>query len=121
MPKKDTSAAVLGMLSTAGAQTRPVVEPPAPTPPVPATPASAPAAPPAATVRTLPPPAKSAPAEEEIALALTRRGRPLWTTEDFEELLYTLGCAGYGWLRPQAVREALRQMARTPADAAGTR
>jgi WD40 repeat protein len=55
---------------------------------------------------------KTAPAEEEIALALTRRGRPLWTAEDFEELLYTLGCAGYGWLRPEGVRRQLEEMAR---------
>ena len=24
---------------------------------------------------------------------------PAWTGEDFGRLLYTLGCAGYGWLR----------------------
>jgi predicted Zn finger-like uncharacterized protein len=54
---------------------------------------------------------KSTAVEEEIALALTRRGRPTWTAEDFEELLYTLGCAGYGWLRPEGVRSQLEKMA----------
>jgi predicted Zn finger-like uncharacterized protein len=52
------------------------------------------------------------PTEREIQLALTRRGKPVWTEESFEELLYTLGCAGYGWLRPEGVRKKLEQMAR---------
>ncbi len=26
---------------------------------------------------------------------------PSWTEEEFEGLLHTLGCAGYGWLRPE--------------------
>jgi hypothetical protein len=43
---------------------------------------------------------------------LTRRGKPVWTEEDFEELLFGLGCAGYGWLRPDGVRRQLQQMAR---------
>lgn len=51
------------------------------------------------------------PTEEEITLALTRRGKPAWTEEDFEQLLYTLGCAGYGWLRPTGVRRELEKMA----------
>src|SRR6478609_971885 len=64
MPKKDTATAVLGMLSTAGAQTRaPLPEPPAPevTPPPAPEPAVAVAEaavvapePPAASVSTLP-------------------------------------------------------------------
>src|SRR5262249_18784046 len=54
---------------------------------------------------------KGAAPEEEITLALTRRGRPLWTGEDFEGLLDTLGCAGYGWLRPEGVRRELERMA----------
>jgi WD40 repeat protein len=52
------------------------------------------------------------PTEEEITLALTRRGRPTWTEEDFKSLLYTLGCAGYGWLRPEGVRRELERMAK---------
>ena len=51
------------------------------------------------------------PTEEEIALALTRRGRPAWTEDDFQRLLDTLGCAGFGWLRPEGVRRELEKMA----------
>jgi hypothetical protein len=53
------------------------------------------------------------PTEEEITLALTRRGKPTWSEEDFKQLLYTLGCAGYGWLRPGGVRKKLEEMAAT--------
>jgi len=52
------------------------------------------------------------PTEEEITLALTRSGTPTWTEEDFQRLLYTLGCAGYGWLRPEGVRRKLGEMAK---------
>ncbi len=55
---------------------------------------------------------KTAPAGADVTRALTRRGRPSWNDEDFEELLYTLGCAGYGWLRPEGVNRKLQQMAR---------
>jgi hypothetical protein len=51
------------------------------------------------------------PTGKEITQALTRRGRPAWTEEDFLQLLYTLGCAGYGWLRPEGVRRKLEGMA----------
>ncbi len=51
------------------------------------------------------------PTEEELVLALTRRGKPAWTEDDFKQLLYTLGCAGYGWLRPEGVRQKLNEMA----------
>jgi WD40 repeat protein/serine/threonine protein kinase len=50
------------------------------------------------------------PTKVEITLALTRRGIPTWTEEDFQNLLYTLGCAGYGWLRPEGVRQQLEAM-----------
>ena len=43
-------------------------------------------------------------------MALTRRGQPVWTEEDFQGLLYTLGCAGFGWLRPEGVRKELERM-----------
>lgn len=56
-------------------------------------------------------PSDHGPSEEEVQLALTRRGKPIWTEEDFKQLLYTLGCAGYGWLRPQGVRKKLEEMA----------
>ena len=43
---------------------------------------------------------------------LLRRGqRPSWTEEDFGRLLHTLGCAGYGWLRPEGVRRKLEALA----------
>jgi WD40 repeat protein len=47
------------------------------------------------------------PTEEEITLALTRRGTPTWTEADFNNLFYTLGCAGYGWLRPEGIKKQL--------------
>ncbi|MBI1917420.1 MAG: hypothetical protein HYS12_22190 [Planctomycetes bacterium] len=56
-------------------------------------------------------PAKEKPSEEEVTLALTRRGTPTWTEADFQRLLQTLGGAGYGWLRPEGVRRALVKMA----------
>jgi WD40 repeat protein/serine/threonine protein kinase len=49
--------------------------------------------------------------EKEVTMALTRFGTPIWTEEDFQKLLYTLGCAGYGWLRPEGVRQQLEAMA----------
>lgn len=39
--------------------------------------------------------------------------RPRWSDKDWEDLLYTLRCAGYGSLRPDGVRRQLRDMART--------
>jgi hypothetical protein len=51
------------------------------------------------------------PTEEELALALTRRGSPTWTKADFQRLLSGLGCAGYGWLRPEGVQKQLEEMA----------
>jgi WD40 repeat protein len=53
----------------------------------------------------------SEPTDEEVTMSLTRRGRPVWTEQDFEGLLYTLGCAGYGWLRTKGVRRELERMA----------
>jgi len=49
--------------------------------------------------------------EEDVKLALTHKGKPTWTDEDFKRLLYKLGCAGYGWLRPEGVRQELEKMA----------
>jgi WD40 repeat protein len=51
--------------------------------------------------------------EEEITLRLTRHGRPRWDKADFQQLLHTLGCSGYGWLRPEGVRKKLEEMAAT--------
>jgi WD40 repeat protein/serine/threonine protein kinase len=38
------------------------------------------------------------------------RGEPLRAEEDFEDLMYRLGCEGYGWLRPEGVRRELEKM-----------
>jgi WD40 repeat protein/serine/threonine protein kinase len=51
------------------------------------------------------------PTDEEITMALTRQGKARWSESDFQRLLYTLGCAGYGWLRPEGVRRELEKMA----------
>jgi WD40 repeat protein len=51
------------------------------------------------------------PTEEQLRSALTRQGKPTWTDTDFERLLYDVGCAGYGWLRPEGVRRELEGMA----------
>jgi WD40 repeat protein/serine/threonine protein kinase len=48
------------------------------------------------------------PTNRTVARALTREGTPSWTKEDFQDLLYDLGCAGYGWLRPAGVRRELK-------------
>ena len=50
--------------------------------------------------------------DDAVTMALTRRGNPSWTEDDFQQLLYTLGCAGYGWLRTGGVRQELEKMAR---------
>ena len=42
---------------------------------------------------------------------LVRRGRPVWSHEDWLGLIRTLQCAGYGWLRPEGVRRELEKMA----------
>jgi hypothetical protein len=51
------------------------------------------------------------PSKEEIKFALSRCGRPVWTEGDFQTLLHTLGCAGYGWLHPEGVHRQLMIMA----------
>ncbi len=56
-------------------------------------------------------PADRDPTEQEVILALTRQGRLAWSEEDFQRLLFGLGCAGYGWLRPEGVRRELNRMA----------
>ena len=95
MPKKDTSAAVLGMLSSAGAQTRPA---PAEPPPAPESVTAAPAPvvqPPAASVRTLPPPARPAPAIHKAPRTLRLREdtasrlRAAWLEAKRDDVLLT--------------------------------
>jgi len=53
------------------------------------------------------------PTEDELRRGLTRRGAPAWGEDDFASLLDTLGCAGFGWLRPEGVRRELERMARS--------
>lgn len=53
---------------------------------------------------------KTAPTEAETAKALTPLSKPSCTEKDFQDLLYLLGCAGYGWLRPEGVRSKLKQI-----------
>jgi WD40 repeat protein len=52
------------------------------------------------------------PEDEVVAQALSRRGKAVWTEEDFQELLSWLGHAGLGWLRPKGVRRKLELLAR---------
>src|SRR5262249_15053126 len=49
--------------------------------------------------------------EEERSQALIGQGKPSWTEAAFQRLLHTLGCVGYGWLRPEGVRRELEKMA----------
>ncbi len=49
--------------------------------------------------------------EEEVQTTLTRSGRPLWNEEDFRQLMHTLACSGYGWLRPEGLRRELEKTA----------
>ena len=51
------------------------------------------------------------PTEEELTLFLTRRGKPSWTEDEFRQLLENFEYAGYGWLRPEGVRNKLEQLA----------
>jgi len=50
------------------------------------------------------------PSEAEIIRALTREGTPVYTDDDFNQLLETFANAGYGWLRPEGVRRELEKM-----------
>jgi WD40 repeat protein/serine/threonine protein kinase len=44
-----------------------------------------------------------------VTRACTRAGSPVWDEDDVQTLLYVLGCAGYGWLRPEGVRQRLEE------------
>lgn len=52
-------------------------------------------------------------ADAEKVKAHARQGRPKWDEIDFNQLLYTLGCAGYGWLRPESIQKKVHEMARS--------
>lgn len=49
--------------------------------------------------------------ERRIKQALTRKGVPTWSEPDLAKLFTALGCAGYGWLRPEGVMTVLQRMA----------
>lgn len=51
------------------------------------------------------------PSKQEIQEALTRRGKPLWNDQDFQELIRQLQYVGYGWLRPEGVQRKLEELA----------
>ena len=51
------------------------------------------------------------PTEEEVRLALTRRGRPVYNEDDFQKLIKELQYRGYGWLKLEGVRKKLEEMA----------
>jgi WD40 repeat protein len=53
------------------------------------------------------------PNDQEVRMALTHQGTPTWTEADFMSLLQTLGEVGYGWLRPEGVRQELQTLAST--------
>lgn len=52
------------------------------------------------------------PFENEVKTSLTRTGSPKWSEEDQERLVFTLGCAGLGWLDTDEVSKRLFSMAR---------
>lgn len=47
----------------------------------------------------------------EKELALKKKGRPIWSERDFENLIYDLENAGFGWLNHDGVRKELIKMA----------
>jgi WD40 repeat protein len=49
--------------------------------------------------------------DRDVTRACGRGGTPAWDDDDFQTLLYVLGCAGYGWLRPEGVRAQLKDLA----------
>lgn len=51
------------------------------------------------------------PNEQQVREALTRAGKPAWEDKDFAELLDELRAAGFGWLRPDGVKQKLNTMA----------
>jgi WD40 repeat protein len=56
-------------------------------------------------------PVEATPSDEQIQLALTRRGKPTWTEQGFQHLITQLQHAGFGWIRPEGVKRELERMA----------
>ncbi|MBV8860540.1 MAG: hypothetical protein JO082_00870 [Mycobacterium sp.] len=96
MPKKDTAAAVIGMLSTVGAQTRPTTEGTEPVEQASAAPSVTVTEPAPATISTLPTPALpvTAPAVEaprtlRLLPATAQRLREAWLEAKRDDVLLT--------------------------------
>jgi hypothetical protein len=56
-------------------------------------------------------PGAELPLHEKLTQLSIPVGAPTWREADFQDLLYSLGCAGYGWLKPEGVRRELERMA----------
>jgi len=52
----------------------------------------------------------SEPSAEERTEALTREENASWDDHDFHELMNVLGQAGFGWIPPERVRDALERL-----------
>jgi WD40 repeat protein/serine/threonine protein kinase/DNA-directed RNA polymerase subunit RPC12/RpoP len=52
------------------------------------------------------------PFENEVKASLTRTGTPGWSKAEQERLVFTLGCAGLGWLDPEELTNRLFAMGR---------
>jgi WD40 repeat protein len=50
---------------------------------------------------------------DDVTQALTRKGHPNWDQQDMGRLFYRLGCAGYGYLHPNDVIDALQSEAKS--------
>ncbi len=48
--------------------------------------------------------------DQEILMALSHRGKPEWTEEDIQTLLYTLGSAGFGHLTKAGIEAQLERL-----------
>ena len=51
------------------------------------------------------------PTSEQFQLALSKSGKPVWTEDDFSQLLSTLSYNGFGWLQPEVIKQKLLEMA----------
>jgi WD40 repeat protein len=50
--------------------------------------------------------------QNKLQAALSRKGTPQWSDDDFQEFFRYLGSVGYGWLRPDGVRKELEKMSK---------
>ena len=55
-------------------------------------------------------PTCTSPSDEQIKLALTHRGKPVWVDQDFQRLMTRIQYAGFGWIQPEGVRRELEKM-----------